>query len=164
MSQYDVDFDEELTADADAREADRLYPYRYPDAGPTLREQCDAIQERIKAGECYDHDGESVDTWPRYLNAYTQERRYGGPEEGGWYYDACDPVTDGTETTTASDGFTALATYKVVSVKVWNAEQIDMAWPAFEKRIDDAVDLEEDRVLVYLEGAPAWFTPRPHYE
>jgi hypothetical protein len=28
----------------------------------------------------------------KYVNAYAVTRHYGGPEEGGWYYDSGDPV------------------------------------------------------------------------
>jgi hypothetical protein len=28
----------------------------------------------------------------KYANAYLTDRLYGGPEEGGWYYDAGEPV------------------------------------------------------------------------
>jgi len=28
-----------------------------------------------------------VETWTRYLTVYFVSREYGGPEEGGWYYE-----------------------------------------------------------------------------
>lgn len=36
---------------------------------------------------CYDHDPDRVN-----VNIYHEWRAYGGPEEGGWYYNTGDPV------------------------------------------------------------------------
>lgn len=35
---------------------------------------------------------EYLSTKPAYVNAYSVERCYGGPEEGGWWYDAGEPI------------------------------------------------------------------------
>ena len=29
----------------------------------------------------------------KYVNVYLEDRAYGGPEEGGWYYDCGEPVS-----------------------------------------------------------------------
>jgi hypothetical protein len=29
-----------------------------------------------------------------FVNVYQKQKRYGGPEEGGWYYDAWEPVQE----------------------------------------------------------------------
>ena len=57
-------------------------------------ELCGAILNRD--GECencppddYVHPGSEV---IMYLNAYSVTRRYGGPEEGGWYYNHREPI------------------------------------------------------------------------
>jgi hypothetical protein len=39
------------------------------------------------------HDFEDV-TPRQYLNVYLHDRAYGGPEEGGWWYDTYEPVRD----------------------------------------------------------------------
>lgn len=50
------------------------------------------------AVEAYHNDGDP-DYWtryqaeyPRYLNVYRVEQSYGGPEEGGWWFDTGEPL------------------------------------------------------------------------
>ena len=38
-------------------------------------------------GGAAETDMATQDKWPRFVNAYRINRRYGGPEEGGWWYD-----------------------------------------------------------------------------
>jgi hypothetical protein len=41
-----------------------------------------------KAGYHVDYSEGKTDTEPCYVNVYSMTREYGGPEEGGWWYDA----------------------------------------------------------------------------
>lgn len=35
----------------------------------------------------YAAENRDARTWPQYVNAYDHNRAYGGPEEGGWWFD-----------------------------------------------------------------------------
>ncbi len=35
----------------------------------------------------YASEQPEVETWPKWVTAYDHNRSYGGPEEGGWWYD-----------------------------------------------------------------------------
>jgi hypothetical protein len=93
----------------------------------------------------------------RYINIYTLDRHYGGPEEGGWWYDSGTPVASlplpdyrqftAQDAQEAVDALRQLYTYRnrVGSV----------LYP--EDGYDYSVVLEE-------EPAKAWPEERPHYE
>jgi len=46
------------------------------------------------------------DRRPWYVNVYAVSRHYGGPEEGGWWYDSGDPVAS-TPYFTKADAYAA---------------------------------------------------------
>ena len=48
---------------------------------------------RVERLNYFDADIEDV-TPIRYVNLYRMDRRYGGPEEGGWWYDQIVPLTN----------------------------------------------------------------------
>ena len=62
--------------------------------GFTIRWDDGYVQEIDKVELEYE-DSELVDVTPlSYLNLYIHDRAYGGPEEGGWWYDTYAPVAD----------------------------------------------------------------------
>lgn len=62
--------------------------------GVTVRWDDGQIHE-LDLAEVESADSELVDVTPEcYLNLYLYDRAYGGPEEGGWWYDTYAPVTD----------------------------------------------------------------------
>jgi len=42
--------------------------------------------------KCFECNGEIEPIGPFYVNTYLVERCYGGPEEGGWWYDCGEPM------------------------------------------------------------------------
>jgi hypothetical protein len=91
----------------------------------------------------------------RFVNAHAVDRNYGGPEEGGWWYDSGEPlasvpVTTEDEAATVEDRLRAIL------------------GPEFEQphgrnrfSVIGGADLQ---VTVSLEMARAWPDRRPHYE
>lgn len=57
-------------------------PHYYPD-------NADGEPERYECANCY---GTGHERLMVYLNVYLVTRHCGGPEEGGWYYDAGEPI------------------------------------------------------------------------
>ena len=106
----------------------------------------------------YDEDGDNTTTTrdtdtpaPRFINAYSVTRHYGGPEEGGWYYNRGEPLA---------------------SIPVDTDEEADAARAKLEARysgeargniysVRGGVELD---VLEEEHFATAYPTRRPHYE
>jgi hypothetical protein len=90
----------------------------------------------------------------KYVNAYRVSRHYGGPEEGGWWYDSGEPLAsvplelDSTQETiqTVRDRLTAL-----------------LGWTDSRNRYSV---LGGDDFEIYVQSEPAAHFPdgRPHYE
>lgn len=92
----------------------------------------------------------------RWLNAYSVSRHYGGPEEGGWYYDVGSlivsiPIPRGT-----SDEM--IEKLKAVVTEVFG-------WPK-EPRQGRFSVIGGDDFECWIEDAPGdnWPKERPHYE
>lgn len=90
---------------------------------------------------------------PRYLGIYTVDRNYGGPEEGGWYYDWYDHV-ESVVTTGLSD---AAVEAQRGLVKAKHAEK---AWG----NISSVLGGLEIRVLIEDEPGHYQSLERPRYE
>ena len=73
-----------------------------------------------------------------YVNVYEYGREYGGPEEGGWYYD------------TGYDGY------------VWNTYLTEDS--ALEKAVDLAHRWPHVSVIVEEHLPQDWPVVKPHYE
>jgi hypothetical protein len=90
---------------------------------------------------------------PRYVNAYDTNQAYGGPEEGGWWFDTGEPLA---------------------SVPVYTDEEADAAREQLRARFAPQFDgnhpidsvLCEGALAIYVESEPAKPFPstRPHYE
>lgn len=88
-----------------------------------------------------------------YVNAYSVTRHYGGPEEGGWWYDVGRPLA---------------------SVPCWTDDQIDAAKAQLHTAFDHEYApltsrysvLGEADLLVVVEDhvATSWPAETPHYE
>lgn len=89
-----------------------------------------------------------------YVNVYLWDRCYGGPEEGGWYYDRYDPVPEESVLAPSVEEAQRLLEAK----KAWAEEQNQ------ERRHPSSVR-SEGHYVVCLEAWPGEPTPpgRPHY-
>lgn len=90
----------------------------------------------------------------RYVNAYSVGRYYGGPEEGGWYYDAGTPIASVPVGDDASDEQIAAVKAELTSAHGW------------ESRNSRSSVLGGDDFKIYVEEHPAEDFPktRPYYE
>lgn len=100
--------------------------------------------ERPRKCTCLCHRG------THYVNVYRLDRAYGGPEEGGWYYDCGDPV----------------ASVPFDSVREAEAEagRLEKRFPRGKNRYSVAPQGED--FGVYIEGwfAESWPKRTPRYE
>jgi hypothetical protein len=88
----------------------------------------------------------------KFVNVYLEDRAYGGPEEGGWWYDV---------------GKAVRSTQVAFDLGALSAEE--QAWCDEEnlhRRSDVGSVLSEGRYAVRVEDGPAADFPaeRPHYE
>lgn len=95
-----------------------------------------------------------TDSGLRYVNAYLVSRRCGGPEEGGWWYDAGEPLAS-----------VPVGCRDIAAIEEWRVKLTDMfsdrASKSHRSSVFGGPDLE-----VYIEEHPAWRFPadRPYYE
>lgn len=84
-----------------------------------------------------------------YINVYSVERMYGGPEEGGWWYDLGEPVLSRKT--------------KSYRKAVRMAERLKKRWPKTDSRYSV---LGGEDYSIYIENKPAKMYPEsiPHYE
>lgn len=89
----------------------------------------------------------------RYVNAHEVTRHYGGPEEGGWYYDAGTPLA-AVPVKTAVEEAAALKTLKEIFA------------PMYEGRRGRYSVIGEEDLEITIDDhvARAWPTVTPHYE
>lgn len=89
----------------------------------------------------------------RYVNAYAVSRHYGGPEEGGWWYDAGSPLS-------------SIAVYTDADEVAAKALLLKTLGPEYEHQRSRYSVIGEDDLEIYTEEKPAaaWPTERPHYE
>lgn len=86
-----------------------------------------------------------------YVNAYSVERCYGGPEEGGWWYDAGTPIA-------------SLTTQDKEEVAALEEQLTERhGWTSLHNRYSV---MGGDDFVVRVESEPArpYPTTRPHYE
>lgn len=130
----------------------------------SLDEAIEAIRDRyarmIEEWRKVDMDGmdtEELDAletqYPRWVNAYQVERCRGGSEEGGWYYDAGEPI----------------ACIQVVNVEE-AAKAVTLIYELWKESVDDdrpyTSVLGGTDVRIQLEGSIGkdWPEHAPHYE
>lgn len=97
---------------------------------------------------------ELIDVTPKqFLNVYLYDRAYGGPEEGGWWYNTFEPVADRSKLVSEAEGPAAL-----------EALQAELAAENKGRRHPSSV-LSEGHYTARLEAWPAQHEPahRPHY-
>lgn len=103
-----------------------------------------------------------VDVTPEcYANLYLQDRAYGGPEEGGWWYDVRTPADGDWDTEPPQHGH-----FPTPDEALAAAEQLQ-EWcerENFNRRPPSSV-LSEGHFVVRVEAWPAEPSPknRPHY-
>lgn len=109
--------------------------------------------EEQREGEVTESAGVTEEPSLRYVNAYAVSRNYGGPEEGGWYYDSGEPLASIPVNNDAEE-----EAAKVKLVKLFG--------PKYEKQRSRYSAAGGDDLEIYIEDACAshWPTERPHYE
>lgn len=90
----------------------------------------------------------------QYINAYSVSRHYGGPEEGGWWYDAGEPIASVPMAIEASEE--AIEAMKRHLTKT-------IGWESKPNRFSV---IGGDDFVIRIEEGPAQPFPatRPHYE
>lgn len=96
-----------------------------------------------------------------YANIYLWDRAYGGPEEGGWFYDVYSPLDGDWMEEPPKHGLFASEAEAVAAVEAiegWCSRENS------ERRHPSSV-LSEGHFIVLLEAFPPAFKPehRPHY-
>lgn len=100
-------------------------------------------------------EGAIQDVTPRlYVNVYIHDRAYGGPEEGGWWYDTYDPIEEECK----------FASTEEEAKKIFE-DMLAWAKKENENRRPISSVLSEGRYFVDLEGFPPRRLPerRPYY-
>lgn len=103
-----------------------------------------------------------------FVAVYTRDRHFGGPEEGGWWYDAGELVTDAT--IYRQLGMTPASFTDLEEAKAYRGSMdaaIDGANLNEGKHTPDSVCSEGDWLEAHIEenGLPAFYPQRrPHYE
>lgn len=97
---------------------------------------------------------------PRWVNVYEMSQEYGGPEEGGWWYDSGEPVESRRYVCTSA---TAEEHRQVRQAELDNASEDD---GGNKGRPQYSHSNSRGRASVYVEDHFARFFPksRPHYE
>jgi hypothetical protein len=92
----------------------------------------------------------------RHVNVYEVTRHYGGPEEGGWWYDTGEPVISVTV-----DGKNA---GEVEACELILMEDLQRAYPDTGERYSMAPRATDYEVRIEEHAGEAWPDERPHYE
>lgn len=95
---------------------------------------------------------DALEPAPWYVNVYEQDRGYGGPEEGGWYYDIMTPIRQER----FDNRFDAEA----------HAEFLRAEYPAEGDRPVSSVLYSGGAYIIRVENRPPVAEPQttPHYE
>lgn len=90
-----------------------------------------------------------------FVNVYIRDRAYGGPEEGGWWYDTCYPIEEDCQQYRTKQR--ALTAYEEMKKKY---DEENEGRPPISSVISRGI------YEVRLEAYPAegWPKSRPHYE
>lgn len=131
----------------------------------TIRWKDGRIEKTKLEGDDMLSDWEITDITPMlYVNLYLYDREYGGPEEGGWWYDTYSPVTsDNGDWDTAPPRYGLLPTVEEAE----KAMRELMEWCSTENstRRSPSSVISEGHYCAKLEAWPAEPMParRPHY-
>lgn len=87
-----------------------------------------------------------------FVNVYLRDRNYGGPEEGGWWYDSWEPVRS-----------IAVGAHLVGRLAARVTRVIER-WNEGRRPIDSVLSDGAYEVLIEREPAHASPERRPHYE
>lgn len=87
----------------------------------------------------------------RFVNAYAVSRQYGGPEEGGWWYDAGEPLAS----------VPAITDEEVEAAKKMLTERL--GWESKHNRYS-VLGGDDFEVCVQSHVAKHFPETRPHYE
>lgn len=98
-----------------------------------------------------------VETDERHVNRYLVESVYGGPEEGGWWYDQYHPVASSPRVRIGTPEYDA----EVEAARAWEEEEMETKRTLGERgrhsvigTADPVVMIEEGVATVYPETAP----------
>ena len=119
-------------------------------------------------GGSYEDEPEEDEPEPTfwYLNVYLTDQRYGGPEEGGWWYNAGYPATDLPDVAVCYGPYQDNASGKE-AMRTQKAEiQALLEKHNSERRSDISSVLSEGMYIVCQEGhiAQHWPQEKPYYE
>jgi hypothetical protein len=91
----------------------------------------------------------------RFINIYTLDRHYGGPEEGGWYYDSGEPVASLEVPEDADDEAVDAAVEALRAVWLYKGRVGSVLYP--RDGYDFGVEVDDKPARAFPEE-------RPHYE
>jgi hypothetical protein len=114
---------------------------------PLIKEYADELVD-MTPGE----DGYPLPTI-RYLNVYIVEREYGGPEEGGWWYDVGTPQG-------VSIVCNTISAFEMQDL----LEFLAARYPDRGSRSSMMPQDEDYQVRIERHPPKEWPDPRPHYE
>ncbi len=126
-----------------------------PDHGDIVLRMDSGVIRKITAQELYDLDDDIQDVTPElYVNVYLHNRAYGGPEEGGWWYDTYDPVYEECRVAFTEE-----------EAKEIHKEMLEWMLQENAVRRDVSSVISEGRYVVSVEGFPPRRLPlrRPYY-
>ncbi len=104
----------------------------------------------------------------KFVNVYRLERAYGGPEEGGWYYDDLTPI----KSVRASRKRLRKKVMKRLKAEFPNPNSAGRILGGNPNDLDSVADFDENDctglsfghdIVVYVENRPAHYWPRPYY-
>ena len=92
----------------------------------------------------------------RYVNVYEVNRHYGGPEEGGWWYDSGEPIL--------SIRVRGKDAGEVEACELILLEDLKRAYPDGGNRYSMAPGDTDYQVVIEEHEGREWPEERPHYE
>lgn len=92
----------------------------------------------------------------RYVNVYEVYRNYGGPEEGGWWFDSGEPLIS-VSVTGKDEG-------EVEAAELILLDDLKKAYPDRGNRYSMAPRDTDYQVVIEEHEARYWPEERPHYE
>jgi hypothetical protein len=130
----------------------------------TIRWKDGRIEETKFEGEDELGEWEIADVTPKhYANVYLYDREYGGPEEGGWWYDTYSPITDSSDWDSPPPKHGHFPTVEEAEKAITALDE----WCKIENstRRSPSSVLSDGHYTTRLEAWPAEFEPkqRPHY-
>lgn len=110
--------------------------------------------------DCQSVETELFDDGYRHINRYFVESVYGGPEEGGWWYDHYTPVASSPRFEMGSQEYLDA----LEQAREWEATELDRKRQFGERGRTSVIGTADPVVLVESHVAAVYPTVTPHYE